>query len=51
MTPEELEDLAYVYEGSISKDAKVILGLLQEIERLNAIVAECTCTSSDTQSV
>jgi hypothetical protein len=49
MTPEELEDLAYVYEGSIGKDAKVILGLLQEIERLNAIVAECTCTSSDTQ--
>lgn len=51
MTPEELEELAYVYENAIGKDAKVILGLLQEIERLNEIVAECTCTPSDTQSV
>ena len=50
MTPEQLEELAYVYENSISKDARVILGLLQEIERLNATLAECTCTPSDTQS-
>lgn len=50
MTPEELEELAYVYEGSISKDARVIIGLLKEIERLNESLAECTCTSSDTDS-
>jgi hypothetical protein len=50
MTPEELEELAYVYEGSISKDARVILGLLQEIERLNERLSECTCTSSDMES-
>jgi hypothetical protein len=50
MTPEELEELAYVYEGSISKDARVIIGLLKEIERLNESLAECTCTQSDTQS-
>jgi hypothetical protein len=50
MTPEELEELAYIYENSISKDARVIIGLLKEIERLNESLAECTCTQSDTQS-